>query len=674
MEDYILQVTSKSIESSGLPQDFKDAIAEYIWNGFDAKASKIEINYLANDLGYFDHLVIKDNGTGINLETIDQTFGYFLDSQKQSTFDSEGYIKGKIGKGRFSFSLFALNAKWDTIYRTKEGKLFEYQIIIDKKSQNKFSINNKKISKAKSTGTTVVLSEIFKLTSDLLESGEFNSYLQSEFGWFLFLNREKDFQILINGESINYLGIIAEHEEFQNNEGDFTFNINFIRWSCKIGEKYFYHFLNSENKEVGRKHTSFNNKAIDFHHSVYIVSDYFNSFKLTKEDVGVLELDGKNQTDHTFRHLITILNKYLFEKEKSFIKEQQANKLIENYYANGIFPRFKQNSYEIQRKKDLESVVKEIYCVQPKIFQGLRKEQSKTLVGFLNLLLDTDEREKVLEIIEGIIQLSEEERNELTKTLKKTNFSKIIKTIKLLETRFEVVQILKTLVFDLEKYTKERGQLQEIVQDNFWIFGEQYHLVSADENFEIALNNYLHYFENGKKNELHKMDLKEKIKRPDIFLCRFIDVNDKGNTDYFIKENIIVELKRPSIEIGKTQYSQVEDYMRVIINEPRFNSQLREWKFYIVGKSVDEFIKDKYDSQKSKGKKFLVESVKNYDIYALTWDDIFRCFEVKHMNILNSLEFKDSILDDFKSKGILYNAKTPEKLVDLAAEKNSKIK
>jgi len=669
MEDFILQVTSKSIESSGLPQDYKDAIAEYIWNGFDAKASKIEINFLANALGYFDTLIIKDNGTGINLETIDQSFGYFLDSQKQSTFDSEGFIKGKIGKGRFSFSLFSFNAKWDTIYRTKENKLFEYQIAINKKSQNKFSINNKKISKEKHTGTTVILSEIFNLTADLLESDEFTKYLQSEFGWFLFLNRDKDYQILINGESINYLGIIAEHEEFKTEQGDFTFNINFIRWSCKIGERYYYYFLNSENKEIGRKHTSFNNKALDFHHSVYVVSDYFNNFKLTKDDVGVLELDGKNQTDQTFRFLINLLNKYLFEKEKTFIKELQANRLIEYYYANDIFPKFKENLYEIQRKKDLENVVKEIYCVQPKIFQGLKKEQSKTLVGFLNLLLDTDEREKVLEIIEGIIQLSEEERIELTITLKKTTFSKIIKTVKLLENRFEVVQILKTLVFDLEKYTKERGQLQTIVQDNYWLFGEQFHLVSADENLETALNNYLQYLENGKKIDPTKMGFKEKIKRPDIFICRFMEVNDKNNPEYFIKENIIVELKRPSIEIGKIQYSQIEDYMRIIINEPMFNSQLREWKFYIIGKSVDDFIKDKYESQKNKGKKFLVESVKNYDIYALTWDDIFRCFEVKHMNILNSLEFKDTILDDFKRKGILYSEITPDKLIDLAAEK-----
>jgi hypothetical protein len=364
-----------------------------------------------------------------------------------------------------------------------------------------------------------------------------------------------------------------------------------------------------------------------------------------------------------------LLNKYLLDKEKSFIRQLQAHKLIEGFYANDIFPKFKENSYEFQRKTDLEKVVIELYCVQPKIFQGLRKEQSKTIVGFLNLLLDTDEREKILEIIEGLIQLSEEEREELSKTLKKTSFSKIIKTVKLLENRFEVVQILKALVFDLEKFTNEREHIQKVVEDNYWLFGEQFNLVSADQTMETALNNYLFYLERDKKIVHQKMNIQEKIKRPDIFICRFMDTPDRTDSDYFIKENIIVELKRPSIEIAKEQYSQVEDYMRIIISEPRFNSQLRTWKFFIIGKSVDDFIKDKYESQKNKGKKFLVESVKNYDIYALTWDDVFRCFDVKHMSILNALEFKDTIIEDFKRKGILYEQISPDKLLDLAAEK-----
>lgn len=46
------------------------------------------------------------------------------DSQKSSTFDTSlfGFIKGKKGKGRFSFSLFANRAVWQTrFYNGREN-------------------------------------------------------------------------------------------------------------------------------------------------------------------------------------------------------------------------------------------------------------------------------------------------------------------------------------------------------------------------------------------------------------------------------------------------------------------------------------------------------------------------------------------------------------------------
>lgn len=81
------------------------------------------------------------------------------------------------------------------------------------------------------------------------------------------------------------------------------------------------------------------------------------------------------------------------EKEKKYVKESAANKLIADYERNGVLPAFRDNKYDQERKLDLLNVIKEIYCIQPKIFKGLKKEQQQTCVGFLNLLLDTDERE-----------------------------------------------------------------------------------------------------------------------------------------------------------------------------------------------------------------------------------------------------------------------------------------
>ena len=61
----------------------------------------------------------------------------------------------------------------------------------------------------------------------------------------------------------------------------------------------------------------------------------------------------------------------------------------------------------------------------------------------------------------------------------------------------------------------------------------------------------------------------------------------------------------------------------------------------------------KYVSQEEKGKKFLVEAVKNHEIYALKWDDLFRVFDIKHKHLIDKLEFKNLILDEFTEKGLM---------------------
>jgi len=268
MKKHTAKITSKSIEQSGLPADFKKAIAEYIWNGFDANAKIIELNYDANAVGYINSFSISDDGSGINLGKIDDTFGQFLDSQKTKTFDQNGFVKGKAGKGRFSFTNFCNKAVWETTFESEKSDFLKYNITISKEKLQDFQTSDKTISISKQTGTTVRFESFHSLTADLLESEEFVNFLASEFGWFLFLNKESDYKIKVNGLDIDYWNIIGDFKEFEETFGGQTFQISYIRWNKNIGDKYYYYFLNQEQKEVERKHTSFNNKTVDFHHSV----------------------------------------------------------------------------------------------------------------------------------------------------------------------------------------------------------------------------------------------------------------------------------------------------------------------------------------------------------------------------------------------------------------------
>lgn len=107
---YPLSVKSKSVETSGIPRDYKEALCEYVWNGFEANATTISITHTINVLGGIEEICISDNGSGICFETIQDTFGAFLASQKNALSLK---IKSKVnqGKGRFAGFSFANRIK-----------------------------------------------------------------------------------------------------------------------------------------------------------------------------------------------------------------------------------------------------------------------------------------------------------------------------------------------------------------------------------------------------------------------------------------------------------------------------------------------------------------------------------------------------------------------------------
>lgn len=262
----------------------------------------------------------------------------------------------------------------------------------------------------------------------------------------------------------------------------------------------------------------------------------------------------------------------------------------------------------------------------------------------MNLLLDTDERENILSILSSIVAISSEERTQLAQTLRTTSLSRILRTIKMIKNRCAIVEQLKSLVFDLKKFTTEREHIQRAIEENYWLFGEQFHLVSADETFEKALSNYLYVLDGEVRKE--QIDSPERNRRADIFMCRKHKIADAFDFSNMLEENVVVELKRPTVTIGKNQFRQIEDYLDLIKGEERFNSQMRSWKFFVVSNKVDDFIKDQYKSFQDKNKRFLVHTKEQFEIYAMTWDDVFQLFEIKHRYLLDKLDFDKKTIEE----------------------------
>lgn len=610
----------------------EEAIAEFIWNGFDAQAKEVCIDF--EETGVFGNLIkiiISDNGYGIPQNNLNQKFKPFFESEKSKiNIDSKHHslMHGRNGVGRLTFFTFANKAKWTTRYK-QGGDIFEYDIEISSNNLENYTGSNTSLRKVikKNTGTVVVFDGI-RIISKLYMLEKVADYLRQEFGWFLELYKTKGISIKINGKRLDYENIIGERDiaKFIYKKNNVVFDVSFIRWKQSLQNEYSkFYLIDSENNENWKDTTKLNNKADNFFHSVFVKSVFFDDFFYDeKQAEGKKTLIGKSKNDEEYKFFESELTNYLRKKRKPFLKEF-ADKLVEQYEKDGIIPSFK-TEWEQLRKTELEDVVKELYQVQPKIFSASSIEQKKTFVRFLNALLSSNEREQILKIISEVVDLDFDEREELLKMLHVTKLSNIIRTIKLITDRYKIVNNLKELVFNEELKANERDHIQKIVDEHFWLFGEQYHLIaSTEEKFEKALRSYLHYLGRTKDDVI--ITHPDKNKEMDIFLCRQDKLSDRI-------ENVVIELKSPTVNLGEKEVSQVKKYMNVVISQDQFNGNKTFWEFILVGNRFDTsgFIEGELRNSESHGevRKGLIFKNDKYKIYVRKWSDIFSDFECRH--------------------------------------------
>jgi hypothetical protein len=257
-------------------------------------------------------------------------------------------------------------------------------------------------------------------------------------------------------------------------------------------------------------------------------------------------------------------------------------------------------------------------------------------VRFLDLLLDSGERESIFSILNEVVDLAPQQRSDLASILEYTRLNRITDTIKLLSQRYEIFYKLRDIVYNKDLNADEVNHLQKVIENHFWIFGEQYHLLTAAEpKFEEALRRYTHLL--TEKDEIIKIDHPHRLKEMDIFACRQNKLADRI-------ENIVVELKHPSINLGSAQYNQVYNYLDVIIKQAEFNAPNMFWEFHLIGNKFDksDFLKNLISTNKPHGLRSLALSLEEgrIKIFAKTWSEVFADFEIRHAHLDNMLKLE----------------------------------
>ena len=468
-----LKINEQSIKTELSSYENKPykCLFEYIWNSFDAGATKVELKFNLPDSGFglVENVKIIDNGSGWEIDNPEVT-NNFISSIKINV-KNKTLPKGKIGRGRYAFIWIA--EKINILSHDKKLVLQHNTNIEKTTTQNNVD------------GTEVYILGITNDFSAILSGTEsLNRELLLEFGWFLASN--PNYKILLNDKIVDVRNNIKEEKIFDKN--DFSedvkqhlndiFKVKVVLWDLKPSEYSQYYFLNENNIEIFKQHTGLNKKKDDFWHSVYISSTLFEGLgDLDEDNSEQQEFDLgnekikkiKNKVVQEIREKLILLRKpYLVEQSDIVLRELKNDKLIPHLSDFGIYD---EESYD--------DLLKTIYTITPSLFVGKSDNEKKFICATFAGLLSTQDDILIKRILEQLQELTKEEQKDLLDILTRTSLSNVIKTIKEIDHRLDVLDKLKILISEHEKDTLEVRHIQKILDENFWIFGEQFRLFST---------------------------------------------------------------------------------------------------------------------------------------------------------------------------------------------------
>lgn len=654
---YETKITHAGIQKHFERTEPEQAIIELVWNGFDARADNVNIQLLRKDeLGGLEGATVLDDGIGIDIEKIENNFGQFNDSLKKDNIEQHG----SRGRGRFAFHKLANEAIW----YTKNIGNKQAKIVINCTDLHKFlcdEIQNKDqhaLLSKQTAGTCVELKQIFPNIS--IDDKQFIQKLSNEFGWFLELKKSRTL-------TLGSLSIKApEHQLFTHNvniEG-YDFEIKIFLWNRKpSSEKSFMYLVNSDDKVIYKKLSSFNNKT-GFYTSAYISSQWADNFSEKPDDL-LAEKPTYNPSSTTWKTIEVECTNFTRKIYDEFLKKF-VDERLEEFEKNGIFPEY-DNITDIEqkewRKQNTKELVRELYLTDPKIFNGLNNKQQKIIIQLLDKLSISNENDALISILENVLNLNAENTQKFAQQISKSKLEHIISTIEVLQRRDDVIHKLREIMNVHYKEVLETPDLQGIIENNTWLFGNAYETIGAEEDTftknAYALRNTIP----GINTPLTREELDSEIsdeelegakRQVDLFLARKIPAVFSTGERFF--RCIIVEIKKPSIALNYTHLRQLDDYKRILQQYPEFSSDNLRFELILIGRKIsalDTEIRSRITSLKDKLEQGLVTDDGRFKCYVKNWYTLLNEFELINGYLLDNLKTKRENLGNFIAKELV---------------------
>lgn len=562
----------------------KTALAELLWNSMDADATEVAVVFKRNELETVETIVIRDNGVGMPRERAEQSFGAIGGSWKKAAVYSakeRRQLHGRNGKGRLTAFSLGQNVTWLTHYQAPDGI---YSFETSGMFENLGSIRISSVTKvsALSTGTVVTITALSEKAAQSLGSTEkLVEWIATEFS--SYLRSYPHVKITIDGFSVD--PSIVEDRVFETDllpvqleDGTvYPAKLRIVEWLSK-GERKLC-LSDAGGFTVTTMETGIRPGA-EFSYTAYLCSDYFRQLELEN----TLDLQTMDwHANHLVDQARSQMRKYFRGR-----KANMAADWVTEWKQQGIYP------YKLSARDTVDEAQRQVFDIcaltVAEYLDSFRKgdnENKRFVLEMLKLALQ-DNPPALKNVLENVLSLPVEKQEELSDLLDKSSLDNLIEAGALITERLDFLAGLNALLFEKESKAEllERSQLHKILENETWIFGEEFHLSHSDEGLSTVLRSEMSKLRDSNDAEDNPVEIN--VVRDDgskavidLLLAREIPQNFNGKREF-----LVVELKRPSKKVDLKVKAQIESYALTIVEREEFDKRNTKWTFIAVSNEI----------------------------------------------------------------------------------------
>ena len=583
-----------------------NGVAELIWNALDADATVVKIDLFVSELGGLERVVVADNGSGFPASDVDGLFGRVGGSWKHSVSDRKTRLQkrmlhGDKGEGRWKAFSIGESCKWESVSADEiDGLNHLVTVRIEEPHLGEYEWTGPGDTKD-TVGTRVSIDVGGRRPTQLLSENaapELTAILA------LYLTMYPDVGVAYNGNDLDVRSLVRQKSvieiDYLNPYG--MVELVVLEWSIPMERAL---FLCDENGATLHQ-MSAGIHAPGYEFSAYVRWAGFRAFESllpladldSREISGVIELSREALRQHFRDRQVS--------DRKTIVQEWQDEDVYPYLSGETVGPmeEAEQALFNFVAVTAADAVNR-IVDITAKRFS----------LATIRVAVERDPGSLEL-VFREILRLPETKLEELRELIERTSLTGIIDATRMVTNRLELINSLQTLLFDDEHAPKvlERSHLHKIIEGEPWLFGEEFATHVSDRSLTSLLEAHREILGHSGEEVESVTDEQGRFRRIDFMFGRSLETNRSR------REHLVVEIKRPTVVLGRKEMDQIEDYMGAVISASAFDVDSTAWDFILIGTSMDEVVRRRI-TQENKPKGLMLDNP-DARVWVRTWAEI----------------------------------------------------